>query len=291
METIRIAAAQYALSEFKYLDEFATKATMWVEAAVEHRAQLLCFPDYASLELCSLLSQADASADWCEQLQGLQMLLSLYLDTFRQLAHKHQITLVLGSFPEKMSQSGQSGFMNRSYVVHPSGALDFQDKQWITDRGDRQCLLSKAYDNKVIDTRVGRLGISAGYDKNFASHIHQQVSQGAEIILVSSASTTLASAYQFCLASQAIALDNTCYVVHSALVGTSGCHSTLAPCHGMAGVYTPLASSLPSNAIQAQGQLDVSMWVYADLDLALIRRVRHQAKLINPQQRDYQHYS
>ena len=52
--TLSIAAAQYPMSEFSGIGEYEAKITRWVEDAVSHGAELLVFPEYGSMELCSI---------------------------------------------------------------------------------------------------------------------------------------------------------------------------------------------------------------------------------------------
>lgn len=52
--TITVAAAQYNLDEFSDLAAYRDKITRWVENAVAKGAELLVFPEYGAMELCSI---------------------------------------------------------------------------------------------------------------------------------------------------------------------------------------------------------------------------------------------
>ena len=287
MNLIRVAAAQYPISYFKYLDEFTTKAQAWVQEAVTQQAQLLLFPEYASLELCSLLAK-HLQTDLEQQLHAMQDFLSLYLETYCSLAKQYQITIVLGSFPEKIKLNEQVCFVNRSYVAHPDGRLDFQDKQIMTRFESEDWLIRSGTEIKVLETAVGRLGISICYDSEFPLIARKQSELGADIILVPSVTETMHGYFRVKIGSQARALENQCYVVHAPLVGEAMWAPALEQCYGRAGIYTPVDQDFPSDGILAQGELNVPMWVYADLDLAKTRAVRTHGNVLNYRDWDYQ---
>ena len=50
---------------------------------------------------------------------------------------------------------------------------------------------------------------------------------------------------------------------------------------GRASIYTPVDYGFPDNGILAEGSKEQAEWVYADLDLAEIARVRQQGQVFN----------
>jgi predicted amidohydrolase len=218
----------------------------------------------------------------------MQAFLSLYLDTYCLLAKRYQVTIILGSFPEKIKMHQQDCFVNRSYVAHPDGHLDFQDKQIMTRFETEDWLIRAGTEIKVLNTAVGRIGISICYDSEFPLLARKQSESGAEIILVPSVTETMHGYFRVKIGSQARALENQCYVVHASLVGEALWAPALEQCYGRAGIYTPVDQGFPSDGILAQGELNTSMWVYADLDLAKTKAVRTHGNVLNYRDWDYQ---
>ncbi|MCB1621517.1 MAG: amidohydrolase, partial [Thiothrix sp.] len=191
--TVRIAAAQYPISRFSSLQDFRTKLAAWVAEAAP-QAELLLFPEYAALELCSLLPPA-VQCDLQRQLEQMQPFLPLFLEWQQALARQHEVTLVTGSFPVQLD-SGQ--YVNRAHVIHPDGGVDYQDKQIMTRFEREEWLIHPgvACGVRVIDTVVGKIGISICYDAEFPLIARRQVELGAEILLVPSVTETVAGYYR-----------------------------------------------------------------------------------------------
>lgn len=284
---VRIAAAQYPISYFNATHDYSNKLSHWVEEAVQQGAQLLLFPEYASLELCSLLPKA-LHNDLAGQLQAIQAYLPLLQQTHQQLAQRYQVTLVAGSFPEKTLIQNQTLFVNRSYVIHPDGRLDFQDKQIMTRFENEEWLIAPGTEIKVIDTAVGRVGISICYDSEFPLIARQQMEMGADFLLVPSVTETLHGYHRVRIGSQARAMENQCYVVHAPLVGDALWSPAVDISRGCAGVYTPVDQGFPEDGILIKGQLDQPGWIYADLDLAKTRAIRTQGNVLNYRDWSYQ---
>ena len=284
---VRIAAAQYPISYFHTTQDYQAKIQRWVEEAVQNKAQLLLFPEYASLELGSLLTPA-LQSDLAGQLEAIQAYLPLLIATHQTLAQQHQITIVAGSFPEKTVVNGQVIHVNRSYVFHPDGRFDFQDKQIMTRFENEEWFIASGTEIKVIDTAVGKVGISICYDSEFPLIARQQIEKGADFILVPSVTESLHGYHRVRIGSQARALENQCYVVHAPLVGEALWSPAVDISRGCAGVYTPVDQGFPEDGILIKGQLDQAAWIYADLDLAKTHAIRTQGTVLNHRDWAYQ---
>lgn len=280
MSIVRIAAAQYEISYFPSFLAFEQKLERWIKEAVTQGAQLLLFPEYAALELCSLLDKP-LQSDLQAQLQALQVYLPEFLATHQCLAKDYQVTVIAGSFPVKTQLKTKTVFVNRSYVIHPTGKVDFQDKQIMTRFESEEWLIDAGTEIKVIETAVGKIGISICYDSEFPLIVRRQIEWGADFILVPSVTETLHGYHRVKIGSQARALENQCYVVHAPLVGEAAWSPAVDISRGCAGVYTPVDQGFPENGVLVQGELDKPMWIFADLDLAKTRAIRSQGHVLN----------
>ena len=277
---VRIAAAQYPISYFHTTQNYQAKIQRWVEEAVQNKAQLLLFPEYASLELGSLLTPA-LQSDLVGQLEAIQAYLPLLIATHQTLAQQHQITIVAGSFPEKTVVNGQAVYVNRSYVFHPDGGFDFQDKQIMTRFENEEWFIASGTEIKVIDTAVGKVGISICYDSEFPLIARQQIEKGADFILVPSVTESLHGYHRVRIGSQARALENQCYVAQSVLVGQAPWSEAVDVNVGAAAVYTPVDYGYPPDGVLISGGLNHVQWVYAEVDLDSIAQVRSTGQVFN----------
>ncbi|MEZ5535016.1 MAG: carbon-nitrogen hydrolase family protein [Thiolinea sp.] len=279
----KVALAQYPVDYFETIAEFREKLEHWVKTAASEGAQLLLFPEYAAMELCSLLDKP-LQNDLQGQLQAMQAYLPLFLETHQQLAQQYQVTLVAGSFPVKIpspEQPEHTIYVNRSHVIHPDGRIDFQDKQIMTRFETEEWGISPGTGIKVISTAVGKIGISICYDSEFPLIARRQIELGADFILVPSVTETLAGYYRVRTGSQARALENQCYVLHAPLVGEAPWSPAVDVNVGRAGVYTPMDKGLPDDGVMVIGELNQQGWIYATLDKTLLQNVRHDGHVLN----------
>jgi predicted amidohydrolase len=283
----RVAVAQYAVSYLNDFTGFTEKLQRWVNEAVTNGAQLLLFPEYAALELCSLMDKP-LQSDIHGQLDAIQEYLPMFLEVHQQLAQQYQVTIVAGSFPEKITQAGAEIFVNRSYVFHPDGRSDFQDKHIMTRFETESWDIHPGTSIKVIDTAIGKIGISICYDSEFPLIAHRQIEMGADLILVPSVTETLAGYHRVRTGSQARAMENQCYVLHAPLVGEAAWSPAIDISIGCAGVYTPMDEGFPADGILAQGEMNQSAWVYATLDFAKMRALRTSGNVLNHRDWDAQ---
>lgn len=96
---------------------------------------------------------------------------------FKQLAIKHQIYLVCGSFTKKIGNK----FFNTSILINPRGKviLEYQKNNlWHPERP----YLSKGNDIKVIKTAIGTIGIIICWDLAFPEMCRKLAKMGADII-------------------------------------------------------------------------------------------------------------
>jgi predicted amidohydrolase len=273
----RIAAAQYPIDFLGDWENYAAKITRWVAEAVAQGARLLVFPEYFSMELASLFP-ADVYGSLSAQLMSMQTVLPEFLKLFAAQAQQHQVTICAGSFPVRVENGT---FHNRSYLFHPDGRHEFQEKLQMTRFENEQWLIEGGNDVRVFDSELGRIGIAICYDSEFPLIARRMVELGANIILVPSCTDTLAGYWRVRIGCQARALENQCYVVHSSTVGTAAWSPAVDVNVGAAAIYTPVDRGFPDDGVLATGTLNASQWVYADIDPDAIGNVRRTGQVFN----------
>ncbi|MET0385957.1 MAG: carbon-nitrogen hydrolase family protein [Polyangiales bacterium] len=275
---LRVAACAYPVEAPLDFAAYADKQARWVEAAAEQGAQLLVFPEYASVELTSALA-ADVRGDLARELVALQPWLPGLLETFSALAAKHHLHILGPSFPELAPTDGR--FYNRARLHTPDGRVGVAEKVQMTRFEAEEWGISAGAEAAVFDTALGTLGVAICYDSEFPLLVRAQVAQGAQLILVPSNTDTFAGYHRVALSCRARALENQCYVLQAPTVGEAPGSLALDHNHGAAAVYGPVDRGFTDDGVIARGALDVPGWVMADLDLDALAHVREHGQVRN----------
>ncbi len=273
----RIATAQYDIGFLENWENFEQKTRRWVADAVANQAEILLFPEYACMELASLFPK-EVYSSLSGQIHALQGLLPDYLKLFSELASAHDIYIQAGTFPV-LHANGE--FHNHAYLFGPEGEIGFQEKLTMTRFENEQWHISRGLEIKVFETRFGKMAINICYDSEFPHYARQQIERGANLILVPSCTDTEAGYYRVRIGCQARALENQCYVVQASLVGIAEWSEAVDVNCGAAAIYTPVDRGFPNNGILAIGDYNQTQWVYADLDLSAIEKVRLEGQVFN----------
>jgi predicted amidohydrolase len=274
---LRIAAAQYDIGFLSGWDDYAARITHRVSEAAEHGANLLVFPEYFSMELASLFPEA-VYTSLARQLAELQTVLPRFVALFTALAQRHGVTILAGTFPVR---EPDGSYRNRAHLFLPDGSHDHQDKLQMTRFERERWRMSPGREVKTFDTGVGCIGVSVCYDGEFPLFARKQAEAGAKLILVPSCTDTSAGYWRVRIGCQARALENQCYVVQSSTVGSAPWSEAIDVNIGAAGVYTPVDYGFPDDGVLCVGELNRPQWLYADLDLDAVARVREAGQVLN----------
>lgn len=274
---IKIASAQYDISFLESWQAYQTKVERWVEDAVSQQAQVLLFPEYASMELASLFGQ-EIYSSLSKQLLAMQSLLDDYIKLYQGLAQKHQCYIQAGTFPVAIEPGV---YRNRAYLFWPDGRFDFQEKIMMTRFENEQWLIKKGQELKCFNTEFGKVAINICYDSEFPLLARKQVEAGAILIFVPSCTDTLAGYNRVKIGCQARALENQCYVVQSCLVGNAPWSEAVDVNVGISAIYSPVDRGFPDNGIVAAGILNEVQWLIAEVSLESIASVREQGQVFN----------
>lgn len=274
--TLEVATAQYPIDTFASFAEFESKATRWVQDAVNHGSQLLVLPEYGSMELASLLPDA-VRDDLHAQLGALQPMRDDVTAIWQRLAQRHGVTLLAPSMPWQLADSS---YVNRAWLFTPTGA-DYQDKQIMTRFESGPWGISPGQDLKLFDTPAGRLGVLICYDSEFPLLARALVEAGAEILLVPSCTDTDAGYHRVRWCAQARAIEQQVAVIHSPTVGEALWSPAVDINIGRAAVYTPCDHGFPPNGVLALASDSTPGWQFARLDLEAIGELRHSGQVNN----------
>jgi predicted amidohydrolase len=284
MRTIRIAAAQYPIEWLPTFEAWRAKFTRWVSEAAGQGAQLLVFPEYASMELPAIFGQAIAA----NLQQSLEMMNSMFADV--ECAHveaavRFGVHILAPTFPVL---SLDKRYRNVARLFTPEGCVGAQAKLIMT-RSEREVWDIAPGDTAyVFNTALGCIGVSICYDVEFPLIARAQVAAGAEIILTPSCTDTYSGYWRVRFGAQARALENQCFVVQAPTVGMAPWSSAIDENYGCAGVYAPPDAGFVADGIVALGEMNRAQWVYADLDLEQLAKIREAGEVLNYQDWDRQ---
>lgn len=275
--TLRVAAAQYPIDAIGSWGVYENKIAAWVQAAAAQGAQLLVFPEYGAMELARI-ADADVWSDLQKSIDFVGGLRTRVDALHAELAARHRVHVLAASLPER---DGSGNAFNVARLVTPEGRIGEQRKVMMTRfereswhvRGDREI--------RVFDTALGRIGIAICYDSEFPLLVRAMVEQGAQIILVPSCTESAHGYHRVRVASQARALENQCLVIHAPTVGEAPWSPAVDRNHGAAGVYGPPDLGFPADGVVAIGPLNEPQWLFADVELSAVARVRREGAVLN----------
>ena len=280
MTTLRLAAAAYPCQKYQHWDEYEAFLSGFVARGAA--ADVLVLPEYASLELISLLPEAlwnDVQA----QRGPLQALLPGFLELHARLARQHGIYLLAASFPVEV-RGGH--FVNRAHFFGPDGEQFYQDKQMMTRFEAEEWGIEGGENLRVFETAYGRLGVNICYDAEFPDFARAQAAAGLEVLLVPSFTGAQAGYTRVRVGAMARALENQIYSVHAPCLADAPWSYAIETAVGASAIYAPADNGLPESGIVAQGGFNTPGWLIHTLDLELTREVRRSGQVLNARDRE-----
>jgi predicted amidohydrolase len=276
-KTVRVAAAQYPVEEITSLAAFEAKLSRWVSQAAAEGAKILVFPEYTALELARI-EGAEISRDLHGSIRALQNHIEDYDAAFASLSKQYGVHILAGSAPVRLADGR---FVNQARLFAPGGASGYQDKQIMTRFEAEEWGISPDTGLSVFDTGIAKLGIAVCYDSEFPLIVRALAEAGAEILLVPSCTDTLAGYHRVRTACAARALENQFYAIQSSTVGEAPWSAALDVNIGAAAAFAPPDRAVSDNGIVMEGPLNAPRWIYADLDLDALARVREDGEVLN----------
>ncbi|ACO47207.2 carbon-nitrogen hydrolase family protein [Deinococcus deserti] len=282
MTVLRVAAGAYPIDFLDGWAAFEAKLDRWVADAARQGARLLVFPEYAALELISLLP-AELHHDIHGMRPALQALLPEFLAVHARLARQYDVAIVAGSVPV---DAGDGTFVNRAYVFGPDGGYSHQDKLLMTRFEDEEWGIApgrgvRVFELPLVDGERVKFGVAICYDSEFPGLARALAEGGAEVLIVPSFTGARAGYTRVRVGSMARALENQLYAVHAPLIADAPWTYAVEDAVGQTGVYAPADNGLPDDGVVAQGEWNAPGWLVTDLDLRLTREVRRDGHVLN----------
>jgi len=273
---LKIATAQYSIGEPADFAAFAARVGDRVAQAARADAGVVVLPEYLALEAAAG-QPPDVRGDFARSLAALQAHHDDYVALARDLAKRHSIYLVAGTF---LLDVGGGRYRNRAYFASPDGRVAFQDKLTLTGFEKSAIVIEPGDTLKVFDTDFGRIAIDVCYDIEFPLYARAQVEAGARVILVPSCTDTDAGANRVRVGCQARALENQVYVACAVTAGEAPWSPALDVNTGTAAIYTPIDRGFPSDGVLVRAGEGVD-WAIGEIDLAALDVFKGDAQVAN----------
>lgn len=274
---VRVAAAQYPIDAIGSWSAFENKLSCWFRDASVEGAQLLVFPEYGAMELARM-SSPEIWSDLQASIDFVGGLRSKIDALHAELAERSQVYVLASSLPQRV-HGGVAH--NVARLISPSGRVGEQHKIMMTRFEREKWHIEGGLGITVFDTRVGLIGVAICYDAEFPLIARAMCESGAAIVLVPSCTDSLHGFNRVRVGGQARALENQCYVVQSPTVGDALWSPAVDANVGAAGIYGPPDLGFPDDGIVAIGAVNEAQWVFADLDLTSVTRVRLDGAVLN----------
>jgi predicted amidohydrolase len=273
---IRIAAAQYPLSQFGTRFDYVRKLTDWVGRAGADGADLVVFPEYGAMEYAAAAG-AEAASDLAASLEAVSAALPEMDAAHADLAQRLSVHILAASGPCRRIDGR---YVNRARLFAPSGKIGVQDKMIMTPF-EVAWGIAPGETLRVFDTALGRIGIAICYDSEFPLLVRAQAEAGADLILIPSCTEFVSGFNRVRTAALARALENGCITVQSPTVGEARWSPAVDVNAGAAGIFAPSEKGLSDTGVVAEGRLGEAMFVTATVDLARLREVRTRGEMRN----------
>lgn len=271
---MKIATAAYPLDWFDGWSGYEAKLTRWVEDAAEHGADLLVFPEYGAMELCSLAGDA-AIGDDQAGIRAVSARIEEANGLHRTLARRHGVHILGASAPVIEGDR----VVNRAHFHTPYGQTVFQDKLMMTLWEREPMGVTGQGPLKLLRTEFGLIAINICYDSEFPLLARAQ--SEAELLLVPSTTEQEEGYWRVRIGTMARALEMQCVAVMSSTVGPYPNLPLMETSVGAGGIYAPPDKGFPANGVIAAGLLNQPGWTIAEVDLDAVRAVRASGHVRN----------
>lgn len=276
IDTLKVASAQYPIGEPKSLADWEDKIALWVKTGAATGAQLIVFPEYAAIEQAAAFGP-EVYGDLQRTLAKIAELTESRVALHAELARRYGVHILVGSGPDR---TADGNYVNAAQLVTPEGAIGVQEKLVMTPF-ERDWGISAGGPMRVFETHIGSLGIAICYDSEFPLLVHAMAQGGAEVVLVPSCTERISGYNRVRTGAMARALENTIATVQSPTVGDAPWSPAVDFNAGAAGIYVPSEHGVSDTGVLAEGRLNEAQWVYGEIDLARLRRVRTTGEMRN----------
>lgn len=269
---MRVAAVNWEVRQLRDEQAFFSHAAEIIRRCADKGAELAVLPESVVLELCSLRPDLHGPP----MIEWLLEFAEPFERTLIHLAKKHGMGIVGGSHfaaidgkPHNVSLFIPREDPDKAIAIPKVCMTQFEGVEWGVVGG-----------RAVPNTIDPRIGITICYDSEFPEAVRPICEHGALLLCVPAYTETIRGFQRVRWCSQARAVENQIYVVHTSLVGALG-REPLPSTYGSSAILTPSIEPFPESAVLAETPFNVEAVAVADLDFDMLLKSRTQGDVRN----------
>lgn len=252
---LRVASVSYDCQKTSF-EYFSKNINSILCDAKESKVEIVVFPEY----LTSALMSDDSAFDiWTEK----------YVSLFSSFAKMYGLYIAAGTHPTKKNGT----YENCAYFFSPDGTHDIQSKIHLVPSEEKQF----SNDNstvKIFSLKKANIAILICYDMEFPELVRTAVHAGAQVLLCPSYTYDQHGDCRVSYCAKARCIENHVFVVQAPLVGRNIDFQPSSQGYGAARIHSPCDIPFPPNGILAEGPLNQTHLVIADLNLNALEQIR-----------------
>lgn len=270
---VRIGVVQWQMRRLNSLDDLHAQLEYFVDAVSGYQSDFVLFPEFFSGPLMAKFNDESPSgairrlADYTEPIR----------DFFIEMALSYNINIICGSMPYVKDEI----LHNVSFLCRRDGTWDVQYKLHVTPDEKSYWGLRGGNRLSVFETDVGKIGILICYDVEFPELSRILAEQGMDILFVPYWTDTKNAYLRVRRCAQARAIENECFVAMAGSVGNLPLVENMDIQYSQSAVFSPSDFAFPHDAVVAEATPNTEMTLVSDLDLSLLKELRHQGSVTN----------
>jgi predicted amidohydrolase/GNAT superfamily N-acetyltransferase len=269
----RIGLVQWEMRPFNNFEALCEQIEFFVDTVAGYHSDFVLFPE---MFMAPLMADFNHKTE-AEAIRSLAEFTEPLRDKFIDYAIAYNVNIITGSMP--FIKGGK--LYNVGYLCRRDGSIERYTKIHVTPTEVNEWGIVGGNKLKVYDTDAGKIGILVCYDVEFPELSRLLALSGMEILFVPFLTDTQNSFTRVKTCAQSRAIENECYVA------IAGCVGNLPKVHNMdiqyaqSAVYTPSDFSFPTNGVKAEATPNTEAVLIVDVDLDLIKKMRHQGSVHN----------
>lgn len=275
MNRVRVASLQYYIRPVKSFDDFAQQVTALVKTARDYQVKLLVFPEYFSVQLLTL---GDINRPIRDQIRDLAEQENRIVNLISELASETKMVIVGGTLPAFDEEKKR--IFNRCHVFASDGSNQVQSKMHMTRFEKEDWDISPGTRLRLFETSFGIFAVTICYDVEFPEIARAAARLGAQVLVVPSCTDDRQGYLRVRYCSQARAIENQMYVIHSPLVGSLPAVPAVSLNYGQAAIYTPSDFAFSRDGLLAEGAVNQESMIIGDLNMDLVEETRKNGTVL-----------
>ncbi len=283
--SVRVATVQFQMRKVNSEKQFEGQLEYFIDIASDYGSDFVVFPELVTL---ALLSASKKKMRPEESIDHLTEYTGRYMKFMQEMAISYNINIIGGSHPTKMPDGD---IHNISYIFLRDGAMHAQEKIHPTPNEKYWWDIKGGDSLHTIQTDCGLIGVLVCYDTEFPETARYLVDQGALIIFVPFCTDERQAYLRVRYCSQAIAVQNQCFVVMSGTVGNLPDVENMDINYAESCILTPCDFPFARDGIAATTPPNTETIAFADLQLENLITSRHEGTVLNLKDRRFDLYS